>query len=175
MGPGGIQTDHAITLDTRDVQPSHIGVLDPLATPESGKTGVNVGLTVGVKKDGQNMLVPVVLKKGTKAHWSPLQIHEHYVGFPDEYRRVGSKIRANSRSVRALYKGESLIVPSSKIDAYLYSPQDLFSLSTNLVPFMSSTQGNRAATASRMLAQAMSLKEKEAPLVQVKDRRRNII
>ena len=68
MGPGGIQTSHAITLDTRDVQPSHIGVLDPLATPESGKVGVNVGLTVGVKKDGQDMLVPVMLKSGTKAH-----------------------------------------------------------------------------------------------------------
>lgn len=74
-----------------------------------------------------------------------------------------------------MYKGEAMIISSSKVEAYLYSAQDLFSLSSNLVPFMHSTQGNRASTAGRMMTQAMSLKEKEAPLVQVKDSGRNII
>ena len=175
MGPGGIQTSHAITLDTRDVQPSHIGVLDPLSTPESGKVGVNVGLTVGVKKDGQDMLVPVMLKSGVKSYWPPLKIYENYVGFPDEYRQTGSGIKPVGRSVRALYKGESLIVPAKNVEAYLFSAQDMFSIASNLVPFMHATQGNRASTAGRMLTQAMSLKEKEAPLVRVKDSKRNVV
>ena len=40
MGTGGITSGHQITLETRDVQPTHLGFLDPLATPESGKVGV---------------------------------------------------------------------------------------------------------------------------------------
>ncbi len=34
MGTGGIKNSHAVTMDTRSVQPSHLGFLDPVATPE---------------------------------------------------------------------------------------------------------------------------------------------
>ena len=68
MGLGGIQTPHAITLDTRDVQPSHLGILDPLSTPEGGRVGVTVGMAVGVKKQGQDLLAPVMTKAGRKEY-----------------------------------------------------------------------------------------------------------
>ena len=34
MGTGGIQSRHAITMETRDLQPTHLGFLDSLASPE---------------------------------------------------------------------------------------------------------------------------------------------
>lgn len=68
MGPGGIQTSHAITLDTRDMQPSHLGILDPLATPEGGRVGVTMGMAAGIKKDGQTILAPVMTAAGKKEY-----------------------------------------------------------------------------------------------------------
>lgn len=65
-----------------------------------------------------------------------------------------------------------MTIMASKVDAYIYSAQDLFSIASNLTPFMHSTQGNRASTAARMLSQAMSLTNKETPLVQVYDKQR---
>lgn len=77
--------------------------------------------------------------------------------------------------VNVQYRGKVMSVPASKVDAYIYSVQDLFSIATNLVPFIQSTQGNRASTAARMISQAMSLTNKEAPLVRVKDTKRNVV
>jgi DNA-directed RNA polymerase beta subunit len=34
MGAGGIQSRHSVTMETRNVQPTHLGYLDPLVTPE---------------------------------------------------------------------------------------------------------------------------------------------
>ena len=176
MGPGGIQTSHAITLDTRDMQPSHLGLIDPLATPEGGRVGVTMGMAVGAKKQGQEMLAPVMTVAGKKEYWSPIKIYSHRVGFPDEYTLKNGKVTANnSRSVKVQYKGKVMTVTSSQVDAYVFSPQDLFSVASNLVPFMHATQGNRASTAGRMLTQAMSLTDKEAPLVRVKDSKRNVV
>ena len=176
MGPGGIQTSHAITLDTRDMQPSHIGILDPLATPEGPRVGITMGMAMGVRKQGQNFLAPVMTKAGKKEYWSPIKLYTKYIGFPDEYVIKNKKVVAkNAASVKVQYKGKVLTIPSAKVDAYIYSPQDLFSIATNLVPFIHSTQGNRASTAARMISQAMSLKDKETPLVQVKDSKRGVV
>jgi len=34
MGTGGIQSRHSITMESRNLQPTHLGYLDSLATPE---------------------------------------------------------------------------------------------------------------------------------------------
>lgn len=66
MGAGGIQSRHAITMETRDVQPTHLGYLDPLVTPESSRVGVTVGLASEVKKIKNDIATPVYTSKGTK-------------------------------------------------------------------------------------------------------------
>lgn len=176
MGPGGIKTSHAVTIETRNVQPTHVGFLDPLATPESTKVGVTVGLSVGTKKDGQNMYTPIMTKSGKKSYVTPQKLYSSYVAYPDEYVIKGGKAFAkNKAAVKVMYKGKVMTVPESRVDMYLHSPQDLFSIPSNLVPFMGSTQGNRASTAGRMMTQAMSLSNKEAPLVRVKDSKRGIV
>jgi len=87
-----------------------------------------------------------------------------------------SKVKAkNPRAVKVQYKGRVMTVAAPLVDAYIYSSQDLFSIASNLVPFMHTTQGNRASTGGRMISQAMSLKNKEVPLVQVKDTKRGVI
>ena len=67
---------------------------------------------------------------------------------------------------------KSVTVPkefkSRDIDAYFLNASSLFSYSTNLVPFIPHTSGNRLSMGSRMTGQAVSLTEPEAPLIQTK-------
>ena len=48
----------------------------------------------------------------------------------------------------------------------MMSPRAMFGTSTNMIPFLPNDQGNRAMMAAKMQEQAISLKEREAPLVQ---------
>lgn len=165
MGTGGIQSSHAITMDARDIQPTHLGFLDPLATPESLKVGVTVGLTSEVKKVGNDLVTPVVDLQG-KLHWfSPIQFYNEIIGFPDQYEYVNNKVTPTYSKIKTMYKGETKEFSKQDVKYYLRSPRTMLSYQANLLPFIHSTQGNRAATGARMITQALSLDQKEAPLV----------
>lgn len=167
MGTGGIKSKHAITMATRDVQPTHLGFLDPLSTPESGKVGVTVGLASETGKRGNDIVTPVIDKNGKIIQKNPLQLYQHKVGFPDQMDIVDGKPKALKKTVGVMHKGEYKQVKAGEVDYYLRSPKTIFSYASNLVPFLPNVQGNRASTGSRMLTQAMSLDQKESPMVQV--------
>jgi DNA-directed RNA polymerase beta subunit len=54
-------------------------------------------------------------------------------------------------------------VPAAEIDYYLRSPKTMFSLQSNLIPFLANTQGNRASTGARMITQALPLTNPDEP------------
>lgn len=169
MGTGGIGTSHAITLETRDVQPTHLGFLDVLATPESGRVGTTVSLTSETKKLKDDMVTPVVNKSNELKWLNPLQFYSSKVGFPDEYR-VGTDKKSiiTKPETMVMDHGEVKKVSSKEVDYYVRSPKSMFSFPQNLIPFMANTQGNRASTGARMMSQAVSLTDKEAPLVRTR-------
>jgi len=165
MGTGGIKSHHAITMETRDVQPTHLGFLDSLNTPESGKVGVTVGLTSEVRKRGNDIVTPVV-DKNNKLHWlDPIEFYNSKIGFPDQYDLTNGKPKPNSTEIKSIHKGQSVILKPGEIDYYLRSPRTMFSFPSNLVPFLPNTQANRAGTGARMIGQAMGLDDREPPLV----------
>lgn len=47
----------------------------------------------------------------------------------------------------------------------MFSPSNLFSYATNLVPYMAHDSGNRIAMATRMLGQAIPIINNEAPYI----------
>jgi DNA-directed RNA polymerase subunit beta' len=158
MGSGGITSHHAIKDEVRQVHPSHYGFVDPVHTPESDRIGVNLHLPMGVLKDGKDIrAVMKDAKTGKPAALTPTEAWEKYVAFPGQ----------KGDTLKALYQGKMVEVSKSKIDYYTPTAEALFSPSTNLVPFLPSNQGNRAMMASKMLEQAIGLKHREAPLVQV--------
>ena len=167
MGTGGIKSSHSITMETRDVQPTHLGFLDPLNTPESSKVGVTVGLTSEVRKRGNDLVTPVI-DKNNKLHWlDPITFYNSKIGFPDQYTIENNVVKPIESNIKAVHKGEVAIIPNKEVDYYIRSPRTLFSFPSNLVPFLPNTQANRASTASRMIGQALALDEKEPPLVRV--------
>ena len=158
MGSGGITSRHAIKDEMRQVHPSHYGFVDPVHTPESERIGVNLHLPMGVIKDGKELRALLRdAKTGKVSALTPTESWEKHVAFPNQKGDLQ----------KALYQGKIVEVPRAKIDFYTPTPEALFSPSTNLVPFLPSNQGNRAMMASKMMEQAIGLKHREAPLVQV--------
>ncbi len=167
MGTGGITSGHQITLETRDVQPTHLGFLDPLATPESGKVGVTVGLASETTKTDKGLSTPVITKEGKSTYLNPIEFYGSIVGMPDQYTLKNGKPTALLRTVKAYIKGQPVITTPAKVQYYMRAPQSMFSFKANLIPFLPTVQSNRASMGAKMITQAVPLDEREAPLVQV--------
>jgi len=167
MGEGGIQNMHSITMETRDVHPSHFGFLDSLSTPESLKVGINLGLASEVRKKGNELVTPVMNKKGKLEYKSPMDIYNSTVGFPDQYKLKDGKIVPKGDKIKVMKNHKPAIVPKGEVDFYLRSPAALFDFGSNLIPYLETTQGNRGSTAARMITQALPLDDPETPHTQV--------
>ena len=168
FGEGGI-SEKALTTEARGVHPSHLGLLDPIQTPESGAVGAMFRLPTGARKEG-NTLKAVVYDPitGESETLSAREMHDKVIAFPDQFS-VDSKTgkpSPKSRTVRAQHKGEVVEVSASKVDKVLSTAKGMFGLSVNMIPFVDSNQGNRSLTASRMQEQALPLVHREEPLVQ---------
>lgn len=137
----------------------------PHWTGNSSKIGVAIGLSSEVKKINNDMKTPVYDKNGKETYLSPTEFFNYKVAFPDQYELDGNVIKFRFPYVTAMYKGKTVKIPKTDVDYVLQSAHSLFSFQQNLVPFMANTQGNRASTGARMITQAMSLDNKEAPLV----------
>ena len=162
-GTGGIQSEHAITFKTRDVHPTHLGFLDPLNTPESGRVGVTLPLSQDVEKRGKDIVTPVIYPDGTEKFITPIQFYEMKIGFPDQH----IKGKAKGPTVKAIHHGQSVVLKADKIDAYLAHPNSMFAWTTTLIPFLGNNSGNRALVAAKMVTQSVALKHPETPLVKV--------
>lgn len=157
MGSGGIKSRHAVTPEMRNVHHSHYGLLDPAHTPESDKVGANLTMAVGAIKDGKSLKMVVIGKDGKPATLSAEEAYGKYIAFPDQ----------KGDTVKAMHQGNIVEIPKEKVDFKTPHPGSIFSMSSNLIPYLPSNQGNRATMASKMLEQAIGLKHREAPLVQV--------
>jgi DNA-directed RNA polymerase subunit beta' len=169
MGPGGIQSEHGITPEVKYINPSHFGFLDPLHTPEGGKTGVTLHLPMGVKKVGKEPRIPVYnLKTGKKELIGPAAFMSSSVALPDQMKwddkgrpvPVAAKIKVSSKD------NEIEEVSSKDVQYAMYHPSQAFSLTSNLIPFMGNTSGNRASYATHHIEQAISLADRDVPLIQ---------
>jgi DNA-directed RNA polymerase subunit beta' len=162
-GTGGIQSEHAVTFKTRDVHPSHFGFLDPLHTPEGHKVGVTLSLGLGVSKIGKDIKTTIIYPNGKEENVTPIEFYNMKIGFPDQHENG----KAKYSKIRVMYKGQVDEINKTEVDAYLLDPTTMFGWTTNLIPFLNTNSGNRAAVAAKMASQAVPLKYAESPLVKV--------
>lgn len=168
-GEGGVKDANRITEDAKLVDPSHFGVLDPLHTPESSKTGVNLQLSLGARKTGAEVKLPLINAKTGKVEFvTPEKVYDSVVALPDGVKRVGKKFVAKTgESVKASVPGNELQDVKMKDVQYVVPrSSQMFSIATNMVPFISSDSPNRATMAGRHMEQAIPLVNAEEPLVQ---------
>jgi len=169
MGPGGIQSEQSINDETKLINSSHLGFLDPIHTPEGSKTGVSLHLPLGVKKVGNTPTVPVYnLKTGKPERIDPTTFHKSKVVMPDQVKWKDGRPVPVSESVQISGRGNEVVEDKFKnADYTMQDSSQLFSMTSNLIPWLGSNSGNRASYADSQISQAISLKHREAPLVQV--------
>lgn len=159
LGEGGIGSDRAVTMESRKVHNSSIGILDPVRTPESGHAGVDVRAALGAHKDAHGHMYGTFLDKAGKVVLVPASIiARSTIGHAHEYQEGGPV-------VSALRGDDNVRVARKDVDYWVPNPSTLFSPATNLVPFLNGIQGNRAIMGSKFQTQALPLTVKEAPLV----------
>lgn len=170
MGPGGIKSEYGIQPEVKYINPSHFGFLDPLHTPEGSRTGVSLHLPMGVKKVGRDPKIPVYnLQTGKKEMLGPAEFVGSSVLLPDQVRwddkgrptPVGARVKASG------VNNEIEEIDAKKAKYTMYHPSQAFSLTSNLIPFMGNTSGNRASYATHHLEQAISLADRDEPLIQI--------
>lgn len=164
LGEGGITNPQRVKGEERAVHPSHLGFIDPIHTPESQKVGLMMHVPAGTMKRGEDLLTRVHDVRTKKDRWvTPGEMRDLTVGFPDQYKDG----KFSDSRVNVISDGENSLGDSSKVDVILKSPQQAFSVSSNLVPFLSSIGGVRAQMATKMSEQAIPLVDPDEPLVQV--------
>jgi len=170
MGPGGVQSQHAIDgmVNAKYINPSTMGFIDPVRTPESEKSGVILRLPSSVKKIGKEVFMPLHnMKTGVVEFVSPLKFGSSTVLLPDQVTWKGGKPIQKPGKAIAADKSKLSEVNHKDADYVMLHPSQLFSVTTNLIPFLGNNSGNRATYAGQHIEQAISLKGRDAPLVQV--------
>lgn len=170
MGPGGIKSAHSVLPETKLINPSHLGFLDPLHTPESNKTGVTMHLPMAVRKEGNKPTIPLYnVKTGKMERVDPKKAMQSNIVLADQVdwddkgrpTPIGKKVKMSSTD-NEIEEGTF-----GKADYVMKHPSHIFSVTSNLIPFMGNNSGNRASYATHHIEQAVSLLNREAPLVQV--------
>ena len=164
-GEGGIgSAAHGIPVDSRSVQPSHLGFIDPVRTPESDKVGIDLRLTVGSSKgsDGQ---IYSHMRNARTAKLEPVAartVTDSVVAFPGELARS----KKSGDPVRAMVRGRISYVQPDEVDYEVPAHSNMFNVNSNLVPGISGIKGGRLLMGSKYFTQALPVQGAEAPLVQ---------
>lgn len=136
----------------------------------NSKTGVSLRLPMGIRKSGRTPMVRLYnMKTGKMEDVPPAVFMNSDVILPDQVSWQGGKPVPRSKGPLKMAGKDNEIVEKNLSEAKyaMKHSSQMFNMTSNLIPFMHSTQGNRAGMASRHMEQAVSLLHREAPLVQV--------
>lgn len=127
QGYGGIASAQGVPDEARNIDPSHLGILDPSRTPESGMAGIDQRFTMTAQRDHEgNMYARVVDNSGKEHYLSANEMMTNAIGFPDS-------IKSGSPTVQAQVNGKFKEVPRSQIKYWIPAGSDLYTATTNLV------------------------------------------
>ena len=165
LGEGGIPSTRAVPEDARSLEPSSLHYHDPVQTPESDRVGITLHAGIDTTR-GPDKTLRTKLRESTTGRtreMSPEEVYNTVVAFPDQFDGV----KAKSAMVKTIFKGEIARRPARQVTHIFDRPQGAFAISANLIPFLDSTQPTRGLTAAKQMEQAVTLTQREAPLVQV--------
>lgn len=160
-GEGGMSSERQATMESRNVHPSNLGIIDPSRTPESSSAGLDQRFTISARRDKEGGMYARAIdaKSGKTVYLSANELMTKVVGFPDG-RKNGKP------TVQAQVNGNFKSVPRSSVEYWIPSGTDMYTITTNLVPFLNTNHPGRLTMAGKAIPQALSLVHREAPLVQ---------
>ncbi len=156
---GGIMSEQQAPESTRNIDPSHLGIIDPSRTPESGSAGLDQRFSISAMRDDEGILhARVKNKRGQVKSVAVQKLMKKVVGFPGQEGMKGK--------VQAQVRGKIQEVDRSEVDFWIPDGSNMYTHTTNMVPFLNSNHPGRLTMAGKAITQALSLKDREEPLVQ---------
>lgn len=155
----GIKDAQQAPDSSRNIDPSHIGIIDPSRTPESGHAGLDQRFSISAMRDDDGVLYARVKDKtGRTKPVAVQQLMKSIVGFPNQDPKA--------RKVQAQVRGQIQEVDRTQVDYWIPDGSNMYTITTNMVPFLNSNHPGRLTMAGKAITQALSLKDREEPLVQ---------
>ena len=168
MGPGGLTRERA-GFEVRDVHPTHYGRVCPIETPE----GPNIGLINSLAAYARTNEYGFLESPFRKAEKGRVSEDFHYLSAIEEgdfvIAQASALLDSNNKFTEELvpvrFKNEFSFMPPERVDFMDVSPQQAFSVSASLIPFLEHDDANRALMGSNMMKQAVPTLQADKPLV----------
>jgi len=169
LGAGGLTRERA-PIEVRDVHPTHYGRMCPIETPEGPNIGLIGSLSsyAEVSEHGFVTTPYRVVKNGMVTdeilHLDATQEEERIIAqantpVDDQGHLTGEEILCRTQA------GQYVTVSAEDVDLIDVSPEQIWSVTTAMIPFLEHDDANRALMGSNMQAQAVPLLVTDAPLV----------
>ncbi|HVW82632.1 MAG TPA: DNA-directed RNA polymerase subunit beta [Candidatus Paceibacterota bacterium] len=168
LGPGGLTRERA-GFEVRDVHPSHYGRLCPIHTPEGQNIGLILRLSAHARTNDFGVIeTPFVkVKKGAATeeivYLNALEEEDETIAHGAT--ALDEKGRIVAETIEARRRGEPIVVGREEVTLMDVSTYQMFSIATNMIPFVDHDDSNRALMGSNMQKQATPVLIPEAPLV----------
>lgn len=157
LGEGGINSTDSLPLDARNLHTSFLGYIDPVRTPDNIRAGIDNRATLISKKEGQTIKTLCIDKNGKLVYKTPQELFNIVYALEKEKPD-------NMGLYTCFYQGK--LLKKKKEDIELFIKSDLMFTPTTLqIPFIEATHPQRAAMGAKMTTQAVSLVNREEPLV----------
>lgn len=162
LGPNGVKRDTA-SLDLRSIHSTYFSRVCPIETPEGKNAGLVNSLTVLSKTNRDGFIEAIYQKvynnqvqKQSKPIFLPASIERDFaITSADNYL---SKLHFLPDSDIVIRKNDQFLSnQTDKIQFCHYSPLQLFSVATSIVPFFEHNDANRVLMGSNMQRQALPL------------------
>lgn len=168
LGPGGLTRERA-GFEVRDVHPSHYGRMCPIETPEGSNIGLIISMSTYARINDYGFLeTPYKVVENGRVTDKVVYLTADE---EDKYfiAQANAKIDENGKFVDNLipcrHRGDFPYKRPEEIQYMDVSPDQVFSVSTCLIPFLEHDDANRALMGSNMQRQAVPLLTEEVPLV----------
>ena len=169
LGAGGLTRERA-PIEVRDVHPTHYGRMCPIETPEGPNIGL-IGSLSSYAEISEHGFVTTpyrVVKDGKVTdevlHLDATQEEESLIAqantpVDDAGNLAGDEILCRTQA------GQYVTATPDQVDLIDVSPEQIWSVTTAMIPFLEHDDANRALMGSNMQAQAVPLLVTDAPLV----------
>ncbi|MBV9472637.1 MAG: DNA-directed RNA polymerase subunit beta [Solirubrobacterales bacterium] len=169
LGAGGLTRERA-PIEVRDVHPTHYGRMCPIETPEGPNIGL-IGSLSSFAEISEHGFVTTpyrVVKNGKVTdeivHLDATQEEERIIAQANTPVDGNGKLTGEEIICRT-QAGQYVTVAPKEVDLMDVSPEQIWSVTTAMIPFLEHDDANRALMGSNMQAQAVPLLVTDAPLI----------
>ncbi|HEV3055125.1 MAG TPA: DNA-directed RNA polymerase subunit beta, partial [Solirubrobacteraceae bacterium] len=169
LGAGGLTRERA-PIEVRDVHPTHYGRMCPIETPEGPNIGL-IGSLSSYAEISEHGFVTTpyrIVKNGVVTdeivRIDATQEEERIIAQANTPVDGHGKLQGDEILCRT-QAGQYVTVTPKEVDLIDVSPEQIWSVTTAMIPFLEHDDANRALMGSNMQAQAVPLLVTDAPLV----------